>query len=96
MNTLLEINEVTECYETLKKITVLNEWICNPDNFGENYNKYEERERREMIIYLTTYLNILINRCKRLNLDVEDIITKYKGLQLPYTFYGGLDYPCYV
>lgn len=86
MNTLLGINEVTECYETLKKITVLNEWICNPDNFGENYNKYEEGERRDMVLYLNFYLNTLIKRCKRLNLDVEDIITKYRKVEFPSTF----------
>lgn len=40
-----------------------------------------------MFIYLNAYLNTLITRCKRLNLDVEDIITKHRELGLPDYFY---------
>lgn len=79
-------NEINECYETIKKINELNEYVYNPDNYGDNYNRDEDMEIRALIITLCSYLNTIIERCIRLNLDVEDIKSQYRKIEVPSTF----------
>lgn len=74
------INEeiIAELNEMGKRIDIFEEYIHNPENYGENYNSIEDKEIRSLVIQLYVYYNILIDRCKRLNIDLsETLLSRY-------------------
>lgn len=74
------INEeiITELNEMGKRIDIFEEYIHNPENYGENYNPIEDNDIRYLVIALYSYYNVLIDRCKRLNIDLsETLLSRY-------------------
>ena len=74
------INEeiITELNEIGKRIDVFEEYIHNPENYGKNYNPIEDDDIRSLVISLYSYYTVLIERCKRLNIDLsETLLSRY-------------------
>ena len=55
------INEeiITELNEMGKRIDIFEEYIHNPENYGENYNSIEDKEIRSLVIQLYVYYNMI-------------------------------------